>query len=702
MTHSTRLNGHVLDADAARLLRYLHRSGNQSYYTTFDTNGYARQVWFASDAEPPAAPTERNLYFGVNPCTGIPATSATTGKPVQPANARASKDYIAALNCLYAEFDAKDFVVVTDDEAKAEQASGGGKLHEARERIQKRTADAEYKRYTALALVHVLALAVQPSVIVASGGGYHCYWLLAEPFVLDTDETRERAVVLQRDWVTFVRGDKAAKDIARVLRVPGTLNTKYNPPRPVTFVEQDYSRLFTLDALQATLPANAPRTARTPKQNAPACNTDGLQPNAEHAPVDFMAVSKAAAAMARLSTERRDEYNGWINVGMALRELDDVGYSMWHAWSMASPKYNVGECAGKWRTFRAGTPGGTDITLASLYRYADEDGPLIQDETGSTLDENERRQLAALKARDVRQQRIMNSNMPLSAKGVINAMLPYIETGSILVENKDGHSGSVSVNYGNFAAIMKTSKTTVARAIDIGEQAGLWHKDAEYKETNAGYDVKVVSLNLQPVYYGLEPVHPIEQKQHGGARRGAGRKPKCQTCPPGTPMLEQTETVRRTTCTGCHKVLAEETFYTERTVQPDAFIQDETGTPLATVETNAEPMHAEPVAAAPTRAALDAPTAEPIQDETVVEPYVYTVSCLKKALDEAGMTAALQLADTYAPVDATERATYKTGLVWVQRGEHDKAAAAAANVHDERARVALLHLANHVPGMAPA
>jgi hypothetical protein len=63
--------------------------------------------------------------------------------------------------------------------------------------------------------------------------------------------------------------------------------------------------------------------------------------------------------------------------------------------------------------------------------------------------------------------------------------------------------------------------------------------------------------------------------------------------------------------------------------------------------------------------------------------------------------AALRLADSYAPDDAAERLAYKTGLTWLQRGEHEKAAALAANVHDERAHAALVHLANRTPTLAP-
>jgi hypothetical protein len=644
MAHSTQ---NTLDADAGRLIGYLQRGGTKSYYTTFDADGHASTSWYDSHAEPPAPPAGTNVYFGVNPCSAIPTTNAA-GKPAKPENVRGRVEYIAALNCLYAEFDAKDY---------------GGEL------------DAT--------LGHVLDLTVPPSVIVASGGGYHCYWLLDEPFILDTDENRQRAVNVQARWTRFVGGDKAAKDIARVLRVPGTLNSKYEPARLVTFVETDYSRTYTLDALHAMLPDAAPRTARTPRTNAAACHTDALQPGAAQPSVDFVTISKAAAALARLSTERRDEYTGWLHVGMALRELDAIGYELWRAWSASSPKYDVGECQDKWQTFRVGVPGSTDITLASLYRYADEDGEPV-----STLDENERRQLDAYKARDVQQQRILTMKAPLAAKAVWLGMLPELEASQTLQ-----HSGSLAVNYSNFAEKMNTSKTSVGNAVDVGEKAGLWRKDAEPKQTTSGYDVLAMRLDLQPAFFRPELAEPIPETR-GGTRAGAGRKPKCADCPPRTRVLRRTEITY--VCDGCGQVLDAEPVRVE--YLPDdtpaaAEFKTVSGMPAANVATNGSSEFK--TVSGKHHAAAAGTTPETVLKKTHAE---LVPVALTETYDTA---AAIRLADTYAPVDATECRHYKTSLVWTQRGEHAKAAALAANVHDERAHAILVHLAERPPTLAP-
>jgi hypothetical protein len=383
---------------------------------------------------------------------------------------------------------------------------------------------------------------------------------------------------------------------------------------------------------------------------------------------------------------------------MALRELGDAGLQLWQWWSEASPKYKVGDCQDKWPTFRIGTPGGTDITLASLYRYADEDGEPV-----STLDEAERRQLDAYKARDVQQQRILAMKAPLPAKAIWLGMLPSVEAGHVLVANKDGHTGSVAVDYGNFAAILNTNESAVCNAIALGERAELWRKDAEYKPTDKGYPKKLMRLDLQPAFFRPELAEAIPETR-GGPRAGAGRKPKCATCPPGTPIRETTETTIKTFCHGCGECLDEVTTYKTRELMPDDAPVD---APAANVETNADEFKFEYADETPTR---QAEHADEFKIETVYTSGTTLVSVLKKtraelvpvALTETfDITAAIRLADTYAPVDATECRHYKTSLVWTQRGEHEKAAALAANVHDERAHAILLHLAERTPAIAP-
>jgi hypothetical protein len=107
-----------------------------------------------------------------------------------------------------------------------------------------------------------------PSVVVNSGGGFHAYWLLYEPMVID-DSNRAAITSLQYRWVGHVGGDDV-KDLARVLRLPGTRNvkSKYAPDFPgVEFAKCDLDCLYDLGELAAYLPPVAPVSARTTWQD---------------------------------------------------------------------------------------------------------------------------------------------------------------------------------------------------------------------------------------------------------------------------------------------------------------------------------------------------------------------------------------------------------------------------------------------------
>lgn len=183
------------------LLDHLHRGGNWRY------------LWRSSDklsrylriSDPIPRIVSSNVYFGVHPV-----------RCPRPAHERGRIEDVAAVNCLFAEYDVKD----CGSEAGIE---------------------------TVLRNRGVL----WPTVIVHSGGGWHCYWLLDQPYVIADDEARHRIADLQARWVRALGADPGAKDLARVLRLPNTLNAKYDPPRPVRMIE-DWrpNAIYRLDELE--------------------------------------------------------------------------------------------------------------------------------------------------------------------------------------------------------------------------------------------------------------------------------------------------------------------------------------------------------------------------------------------------------------------------------------------------------------------
>ena len=113
------------------------------------------------------------------------------------------------------------------------------------------TTDAEAERR---AREKLAALPYPPSIIVASGGGLHCYWLLTVVLDVQTEEALIRDAL--RRLCLAVNGDMNAAEPARILRLPGAYNHKkaYGIPRPVKLELCEPSRRYALADLLAVLP----------------------------------------------------------------------------------------------------------------------------------------------------------------------------------------------------------------------------------------------------------------------------------------------------------------------------------------------------------------------------------------------------------------------------------------------------------------
>ena len=270
------------------LLTHLWRGGEWAYLWTPDGKPYTDKQtgeikqgklshWFPAGtvAALPKAWAAKNVYFGVHP--------AQTQRQQWE---RARLVDVTAINCLFAEFDGKDQVTPNeytphlppdfDQLPTKAQTTAIGKAKKAVFLTDPET----YKKRI---LAHLDSLwnggngLPYPSVILDTGGGYHCYWLLENTVTIDAGN-REHVKALQAAWVDLVGGDPASKDLARVLRLPGTQNRKthYAPNFPtVTFVEADDRRLFSLDIFEQFTGLDA--AGRAAKAATVAPNTAGKQ-----------------------------------------------------------------------------------------------------------------------------------------------------------------------------------------------------------------------------------------------------------------------------------------------------------------------------------------------------------------------------------------------------------------------------------------
>ncbi|MGW3486523.1 hypothetical protein [Streptomyces sp. NPDC001054] len=115
-----------------------------------------------------------------------------------------------------------------------------------------------------------------------SSGGLYCWWEFEQPLVIGESISFEEATTLAGDWQNILAlGAKkmgvgygtGVRDLARVLRLPGTVNRKPGrAPTLCTIAENDGPR-YTLDALRAVAAQLRPAPKKRPTRTAPAPNT---------------------------------------------------------------------------------------------------------------------------------------------------------------------------------------------------------------------------------------------------------------------------------------------------------------------------------------------------------------------------------------------------------------------------------------------
>lgn len=215
-------------------------------------------------------------------------------------------------------------------------------------------------------LLHERTGALAP--LVSSGRGRQL-WLRIEG-ELDA-HTRRRvvhALAARFDRPGLVTLDRATHNVARLMRLPGSVNLRTGALAEV--LDDGNGQLAKAGDLVALLAelepkkkgrrSGASRRARTGEGGTP------RRQAGQHA--DRTLAEQSARAWSALQALDADDYEAWIEIGQALHasELPDA-YEMWDRWSATSSSYE-GEhtTAYKWSTFKAG--GGRGI--GSLFHHA--------------------------------------------------------------------------------------------------------------------------------------------------------------------------------------------------------------------------------------------------------------------------------------------------------------------------------------------
>lgn len=192
-------------------------------------------------------------------------------------------------------------------------------------------------------------LPLEPHIIVnTSPGKYHRYILVED---LNISEFNAVMDVI----VTRFGGDKNAKDVARVLRLPGFDNHKYGHPYPVTIVHESGSPPYKKEQVLKAFGANIIKSAD------------------EYVPVhdgELLYVTESTIADLRdaLTRINSDDLKVWTDVGLALKTIGNVGRDLWIEWSKRSDKWKETDI-NFWNTFKP-----EKVTYKKVFYMAQEAG----------------------------------------------------------------------------------------------------------------------------------------------------------------------------------------------------------------------------------------------------------------------------------------------------------------------------------------
>ena len=106
-----------------------------------------------------------------------------------------------------------------------------------------------------------------PTMLVNSGNGFHAYWRLAQ------DAKPEQVRPYSKGLHAAMSSD-STYDSARVMRVPGTLNPKTDPPTQSRIIAYDPERVYELTAFPRAEIHEAPVVGAKPRQMQPLSDAD--------------------------------------------------------------------------------------------------------------------------------------------------------------------------------------------------------------------------------------------------------------------------------------------------------------------------------------------------------------------------------------------------------------------------------------------
>lgn len=115
----------------------------------------------------------------------------------------------------------------------------------------------------------LFATALFPSIMVASGGGYHGYWLLKQPHYIHDEIDIHETERLLKGMALACGGDTSVADLARIMRLPGTVNTKPSRGGAVCEAINYYGMRYSYEDIERVFHPYIPRILPPPTRTIP-------------------------------------------------------------------------------------------------------------------------------------------------------------------------------------------------------------------------------------------------------------------------------------------------------------------------------------------------------------------------------------------------------------------------------------------------
>jgi hypothetical protein len=209
----------------------------------------------------------------------------------------------------------------------------------------------------------------EPTHIVHSGRGLHVYWVLDGTVARVEWQTHGRQLKDLTHACKFLADDSRTADLASVLRLPGTFNHKYSPPRPVTLEHAAAEYIERTVMLDAIADAHArlcdtvvPKQPSRPAIATTVANIGGSADADKYGPTDLVKLSSALATLDPDCEEEVWKLRRLAPVADAARhypELEIELYELARSWSSGELR---GKVSMKWCT-----PGGNGLTGEQVF-----------------------------------------------------------------------------------------------------------------------------------------------------------------------------------------------------------------------------------------------------------------------------------------------------------------------------------------------